>query len=496
MIRDDGTSARVTRSSGRKWTPVAIAAALLVPIPRTLPTEPAAPAAVAPPGGPPVATETAPAAPLEGRTFEGRTIAPIETWSSARDARSLAADSAYVWVATGGGLDRYTQSSRERRHFGVEDGLDTLDVRSVETTEAGIVVQTATSRCAMSGERFTCTPAQPPAAKADKVAPFHGHPVTARLRVGPDAYVATRGGGAFFVPSEDASKAVPLAAIAGEPESFVHTGAVFRGALWLGTFHDGLYRVPLGRDGRPVGTLATSAKRVKSPARLLNRVLATGGKAPALYIGASEGVFVSRDGSTFSRLGAIGPHAITGLAATEQHLWVTSTEALYRLALDGQGPVQRAFVRPAGSRAIQSVAIDAEGTAWLATEDRGVVRVAPDGAIHGYDRVAGLPSSWFVAVDADGAGGAIATSLRHGTVHIARDGSWSTIDWAPSAWGLAIRRDAQRTCIATQGGARCETTRGEIESLALLPDARVHVFLPLGGTTLVGTEAGVAVYRL
>lgn len=465
-----------------------VAAAILIPIPRTVRTEPAPTPAPAP-----VVAEPARApAPV----VEGRSVAPIETWSSARDARSLAADDAFVWVATGGGADRYSRSARERRHFGVEDGLDTLDVRSVESTAAGIVVQTATSRCPLTGERFTCSPAAAPGAKVASSALFDGHPVAARLRVGDDAWVATRGGGAFFVPSEDASKAIALTASSEDPASFVHTGAVFRGALWLGTFDDGLYRVPLGEDGRPASSLAASARRVKSPARLVNRLVATTGKDRALYVGASDGLFVTRDGATFSRVSAIAPRAITGLAATEQHVWVSSTEALYRLPLDGRGRVQRSFVRPAGSRSIQAVAVDAHGTAWLATEDRGVVRIAPDGAIQSYDRVAGLPSSWFVAVDVDERGGAFATSLRHGTVHVARDGSWSAVDWAPSPWGLGVRRDARRTCIATQGGARCETKDGERESLALLPDPRVHMLLPVGSVVLAGTEAGVAVYAL
>ncbi len=480
---------------------LALAAALLVPIPRVIHGD--APTARATTNdstvvdvttaSPPPSADVA-SAPAD--RFHGRTIAPIETWSSARDARALAADATFVWVATGGGIDRHSRTTRERRHFGVEDGLDTLDVRSVESTSRGIVVQTGTSRCAMIAERFTCTPAQAAAAKADSGASFRGHPVTARLAVGEGEYVATRGGGAFFVPADDRSKPMPLSTSSDEPASFIHTGAVFRGALWLGTFDDGLYRVPLASDGEPTGSLATSMKRVKSPARLVNRLVATTGRDPALFVGASDGLFVTRDGVKLSRVDAIAPHAITGLAVSEKHLWVTSTEALYRLALDGKGPVQRSFVRPGGSHAIQSVAVDERGTAWLATEDRGVVRVDADGAVHGYDRVFGLPSSWFVAVEVDGQGGAIAASLRHGAVRIGRDGSWSPVDWAPNPWGLGVRRDAQRTCVATQGGARCATDGGEIESLALLPDPRVHVFLPLGSAMLVGTEAGVAVYAL
>jgi hypothetical protein len=81
-------------------------------------------------------------------------------------------------------------------------------------------------------------------------------------------------------------------------------------------------------------------------------------------------------------------------------------------------------------------------------------------------------------------------------VHLTPDGAWSKIDWAPSPWGLGVSRNALRTCIATQRGATCETKDGEHEALGHLPDRRVHVFLSLATTTLVGTEAGVAVYAL
>jgi hypothetical protein len=461
-----------------------VVTALLVPIPRAIPTEPKAAPAVAP-----VSEAPAPEP-------QGRAVTPIETWSSARDARSLACDDDFVWIATGGGLDRYARATRERRHFGVESGLDTLDVRSVESATSGLVVSTATSRCSLSGDRFLCKAAPPAKAQPANLTLFQGHPVAARVRVGSDAWIATRGGGAFFVPGDDATKAIALTATSSDPAGFIHTGTVFRGSLWLGTFDDGLYRVPLGPDGKPTGPLASTALRMKSPVRLVNRIVATTGKDAALFVGASEGLFVSRDGVKLVRVEAIAPNAVTGLAATDRHLWVTTTEALYRLPVSGQGPVQRSFVRPGGSHAIQAVAVDARGSAWLATEDRGVVRVDDDRTIHGYDRVAGLPSSWFVAIDTDGAGGAIASSLRHGAVRIARDGSWSPLAWAPSPWGLGVRHDRDRTCLATQGGARCETKGGELETLVSLPDPRVHTFIPLGDSVLVGTEAGAAVFPL
>ncbi len=437
----------------------------------------------------PIASASASASPiLEHEHEHEHEVRPFATWRSARDARALATEGGFVWIATGGGVDRYERATRAHRHFGVEDGLDTLDVRTVETTPAGVVVRTGTSRCSFGSDRFACAPAAPPKPSPNNLTLFREHPVNARLRVGNDGWVATRGAGAFFLPDDDAARAIALEG-GNAPASFVHTGAVFRGGLWLGTFDDGVYRVPLDREGEPTG----APRAVTSPARMVNRVVATDG---ALFVGASEGLFVSRDGATFTRVTAIAPHAITGLAATKDHLWVTSTEALYRLPVSGIGRVERSFVRPGGSHAIQAVAIDAQGSAWLATEDRGVVRVDADGTVHGFDRLAGLPTSWFVAVAADENGGVIASSLRHGSMQIARDGSWSPLRWAPNAWGLGVHHDAAGTCLATQGGAACAAGDGEKKKLALLPDPRVHLVLPIGRSLLVGTEAGVALYRL
>lgn len=463
------------------WKFALLTLALLAPVPRSVD----APVKVRPP----VATAVPPAAPAKNAY-------PIETWGSARDARSLAAGGDFVWVATGGGVDRYAHDGSAHRHFGTAEGLDTLDARSVEVTNGNVVARTGTSRCELGSDHFVCKTAKAPPPSVTNLSLFRGHPIAARLRVGNDEWIATRGGGAFLLPNTEASKAVALESTTNDPSSFFHTGAVFGNAVWLGTFHDGLYRVPLDSEGKPSGSLAKTAVRVTTPARLVNRLVATSGKDGALYVAASEGLFVTRDGVRFTRVDAIAPHAMTGLSFAANHLWATSTEALYRLASSGRGQVERSFVRPAGTHAIQAVAVDDGGTAWLATEDRGVVRVDIDGTIRSYDRVAGLPSSWFVAVETDGSGGVIASTLRHGTVRIASDGSWSTLAWAPNPWGLAVRRDGQRVCIATQGGAACRASDTLPTTLALLPDPRVHLVVPLGPTLLVGTEAGSALYPL
>jgi ligand-binding sensor domain-containing protein len=275
---------------------------------------------------------------------------------------------------------------------------------------------------------------------------------------------------------------------------FVDSGARFRNAVWLGTFNEGLYRVSLDAGGHLGAHVGSRARPVASPVRMVNRLVATD---RALFVGANEGLFVTRDGATFRRLETIAARAITGLATTKEHLWVASTEAVYRIGRAGLGRVERAIVYPAGSHAIQSLEVDQDGVAWIATEDRGIVRI-DEQDVRAADRLAGLPTSWFVDVEPDGAGGAFGASLRHGAVHLERDGSWELVDWAPDAWTLGVRvaGGGHLVCVGTQDGAACRTRGGGGRTLGLagLPDARAHFFLPVGDTMLVGTEAGIAVY--
>jgi hypothetical protein len=80
-------------------------------------------------------------------------------------------------------------------------------------------------------------------------------------------------------------------------------------------------------------------------------------------------------------------------------------------------------------------------------------------------------------------------------VHLEPDGRWELVDWTPDAWTLGVRVEGRghAVCVGTQDGAACRTG-GRTLALAGLPDARVHFFLPVGDTMLVGTEAGIAVY--
>src|SRR5262249_24088636 len=136
---------------------------------------------------------------------------------------------------------------------------------------------------------------------------------------------------------------------------------------WLGTFRDGLLRVPLDRAGNLVE--GKSPSPVPTPFRMINELLDVDGN---LFVAANEGLYVSRDGKSFERVPAIGARSITGLGADKGALWVSSTEALYRLDGSAKKRVQAAYVHPAGSHSVQGLALDPNGV-WLATEDRGAV---------------------------------------------------------------------------------------------------------------------------
>src|SRR5262249_20891408 len=141
-----------------------------------------------------------------------------------------------------------------------------------------------------------------------------------------------------------------------------------------------------------------------------------------LFVAANEGLYVSRDGKSFERVPAIGARSITGLGADKGALWVSSTEALYRLDRSAKQRVQAAYVHPAGSHSVQGLAL-APNCVRLATEDRGAVWFDPHAkTFHARDRLAGTPTSWATAIASDGHGGAFVATLRDGALHITTSG--------------------------------------------------------------------------
>jgi ligand-binding sensor domain-containing protein len=119
-----------------------------------------------------------------------------------------------------------------------------------------------------------------------------------------------------------------------------------------------------------------------------------------------------------------------------------------------------------------------------------VVRVDGD-HVQVFDRAAGLPSSWALAVDVSRDGSALMGTLRHGLCRIRQDGNLEPVP-LPDPWVLRVRVDADRVYVGTQGGAFV-IQDGNVHTVAHVPDPRVHEIRAIGDELWVGTEGGTLV---
>ncbi len=391
---------------------------------------------------------------------------------------ALAADGASVWAATEGGLERYDRASGARlRLYTPLDGLDEASVLDVAVRDGAVEARTRRARCALDRARdaFVCAAAPEHAPPRPRVlGAFEGHRVSARLAIGEERYVGTAGGGLYRegAPPRRLTPEGQLCA------NHVVDVVPHDGRIYLGTFDDGLCVAEGG-----------AFRRVPAPFRMVNDLVST----PAgLFVASSDGLYVTRDGRTFTRHRRL-VRATTGLAFDGRSLWVSTTYSLHRLRVAG-GPPPTDVLRPAGTTAIQDLALAPDGTVWLATEDRGAVRVRGD-EITIFDRAAGLPSSWAIAVDVATDGTAYVGTLRHGLVAIAPDGSHHRVP-LPDAWILGVRTEGDGgVLVGTQAGAFALASNGAAPATALgpLPDRRVHDVRRVDGALYLATEGGLTV---
>ncbi|MCA9581647.1 MAG: hypothetical protein KC416_07610 [Myxococcales bacterium] len=253
----------------------------------------------------------------------------------------------------------------------------------------------------------------------------------------------------------------------------------FHGKLFVATFTDGLCD-----PDRPAQRLS------QLPARLINDLEVLNGR---LFVAASEGLFVTRDGKRFRRF-----HPYVGAANALTHhrgsLWVTEPGALWRLRVGPGTPPSRIWRAPGGSGALQDVAITQTGTVFIATEDRGVLRLESGGSPDAdhfeiFDRARGAPSSWVITVDVASDGTAYAGTLRHGVFRILPSGAMESVP-TPDPWILRIRSGPEGLWIGTQGGAFLHRG-GKLANLGPVPDPRVHALITLGKDLFLGTEGGL-----
>ncbi|MGO9834505.1 MAG: hypothetical protein ACLP1X_09835 [Polyangiaceae bacterium] len=277
---------------------------------------------------------------------------------------------------------------------------------------------------------------------------------------------------------------------AGGKGPFVRTLTVYGDRLWVGTFNDGLFVI----DAWSTPEGLEHARPVAAPFRMVNDALEVDG---ALYVAANEGLFVTRDGATFDRVREVDARGVTAVAFDGHSLYATTTSALWRVRVVRGAPSNAVWWKPAGSRSLQGVVAEGDRV-WLASEDRGAILF--DGKrFTAFDRLAGLPTSWVVAVAADGQGGVFEATLRDGAFHVDAAGKWTPMQGLPSAWTLSIVRGERDVCVGTQDGAACYDSPSATAAFGApssriegLPDPRVHALLAAHGSLLAGTEAGIA----
>jgi hypothetical protein len=411
---------------------------------------------------------------------------PIAIHSNTTHVEALVARGTALWVATRGGLEQYDLLRRTRvAVYSTLDGLPSLFVQDVTLTPAGLpAVVTAKHDCVMHAgqRRFSCTArrptvASPPAALRERI---EGVAVTARWS-SPDGaeWLGTAGRGLWLRHEGRLRRLTPTAQIAG---NHVVAIAEWNEASWFATFDRGLTRL---RDGQftsiPLGP------------RLLNDVLGT---ASGLFVATSEGLYVSRDGEAFQRDLRVTESFINDLAydPRKRLLYATATNSLWELRLDEPRAPARATYLPGGSRSLQAVDLSPDGTVFVASEDRGVLRRNGKQRFVGFDRLSGYPSSWATDVLALDGKAALFGSLRDGVFPVGGRNHLPTTTIDP--WILFLGRDALRPetlFVGTQGGALLLEKQGP-RALVGLPDPCVHAMARLSSGLWVGTEGGLAQY--
>jgi ligand-binding sensor domain-containing protein len=380
------------------------------------------------------------------------------TFTNTSRVESIAAAGATLWAATGGGVERYDLITGKRvRVYPIGPAVR---IWSNDQNAQIAHARTLESECILEGELTRCTSAAVLAASVPSVAPlFHGARETARLTTAGGTVVATAGQGIW---SND-QRLTPEGQICG---NHVEALAEFRGHLWVGSFDDGLCVLEGDRF-----------RTVHGPFRMINDLRAT---RDALYVASAEGLYVTRDGRRFRRERRIRERTVNHLAVGGRWLFATSPFALYAVRLDGR--IVKRWRKPAGSTALQSVAVSGANL-WLATEDTGVIRMRR-GKFEAYDRAWGLPSSWTVDVAAAPDGGVWAATLRNGFVHLDANGRIVELGADQRAWGLRLYDDRGRMRFGTQHGL-------DGVPAEKLPDPHVHALLRTRDGLWVGTEGGL-----
>jgi ligand-binding sensor domain-containing protein len=411
-------------------------------------------------------------------------VLPAASALAGLESTRVATDTSYVeamvraddalWVGTRGGLEAYELDRPSRRRlYTTLDGLPSNRVVAVTVHGGQVVARTESFSCTLAGDRFHCQPAPPwPMAAPAVAALFLGARVTVRL----GEFVGTAGAG-LWLDGPEPKRLTPAEQICSNHLTAV---ARYRKQLWFGAFDAGL--CTSGDGGR-------TFRRIATPFRMVNDLAAT---PYGLYVAAASGLFVTVDGQRFARVEAVTQRGVNGLAFAGGSLYATTPGALWRLRLRG-GPRDRVWWRPAGSRSLQGVAVG-PSSVWLVSEDRGAIRMTQRGFV-AYDRAAGAPTSWALAVAVDQRDTAYVGTLRHGVVAIDRRGRMRSLAGVPDPWVLDVRTFFGRVWVGTQGGAARIAPDGQAALVHALPHPCVHAIVEDRGLVYLATEAGLLITR-
>jgi ligand-binding sensor domain-containing protein len=385
------------------------------------------------------------------------------------DVEALALDGDVLWVATRGGVERYAgEGFRDRRVYTTLDGLAENHAWAIAAAGGAVEARTQAARCRLVRDRFECVPAAALATPEPALAAtYQGARVTARE----GGFVGTAGAG-VWLDGERPRRLTPAGQIC---SNHVTAIAEWQGRVWFGTFDDGLC----------VTSDFQTFAAVDAPLRMINDLAVT---PRGLYVADAAGLFHTRDGRTFDEVDAVTAGGVNGLAFDGKSLWATTPGALWRLRVAG-GPRTRAYWRPGGTRSLQGVAVGPGGTVWLASEDRGAIKKTKQG-FDVFDRAAGAPSSWALAIAVDDDDTAWVGTLRDGLLRIDRRGRMQTVADLPDAWLLDVRAAAGRIFVGTQGGAAFVDPSGAVARVAHVPHPNVHAMHDGRGGLWIATEGG------
>lgn len=396
-----------------------------------------------------------------------------------------------LFVATQGGLEQYDLPRRLRTGLvTTEDGLPSNFVRRVFTDNGAVLVAVGDGVCQLGAigqttrRRATCRSVPPErhaAASLPTPSLYRGARVTAEATWRGERVRGTATAGVWLGELD----LTPMQSICSN-----HIVAIqdhFLGRTWFGSFDEGLCSLD-----------ASGWQRAHGPFRMINDLMVAG---DTLYVASSEGLFATTDGEVFRRV-LTGNDAVADLAydGKRQRVLAVTNTTLYAIPLTGARRRPVATFRPGGARSLQSVAVDpTNGNVWLASEDRGAIRIAGKETT-GFDALTGLPTSWAIEV-AVVDGTAYVGTLRHGVFALPANATSATearaLPALAHAWTLAVTPRRQGgVLVGTQAGWLAVVdgaVRSPIAARATEnpPHGSIHVIYEADrGAIWIGSEGG------